>query len=70
MKFVFICPETSKTFESNEFKIIEDKGIILDDLGNKVWDAKVELSSPCPFCGKIHIFRVNELPCPFTNSSG
>nr|HID60137.1 hypothetical protein [Desulfobacterales bacterium] len=66
MKFVFICPKTNKVFESDEFRIIEDRGITLDKFGNKIWDAKVELYSACPFCGKRHLFHVKDLTCPFT----
>jgi hypothetical protein len=60
VKFIFVCPE------SDEFKIIEDNGVKLDETGNKIWDAKVELVSSCPFCVKTHIFHANELACPFT----
>ena len=66
MKLVFVCPENNKPFETDEFKVIEDKGVKIDDSGNKVWDAKVELTSVCPLCGKGHVYRASELPCPFT----
>ena len=69
MKFVFVCPEKDNIFESNEFKVIEDRGIFYDESGNRTWDAKVELALPCPFCGEKHIFKVSELPCPFSNDS-
>jgi len=64
MKFTFVCHETNETFQSSDFGIIEDKGVSIDDSGNKVWDAKVELTLACPFCGKRHVFDVSELPCP------
>jgi len=66
MKFVFICPEKNKTFESMDFKVIENRGIITDKTGSRQLDAKVELASSCPHCGKRHIFHVNELTCPFS----
>ena len=65
MKFIFVCPEHNKIFESDHFRIIDDRGILTDASGNKTWDAKVELLSSCPFCGDKHIFDVNELVCPF-----
>jgi len=65
MKFIFICPDTGRPFDNDHFRIIEDRGISQDLNGNRKWDARVELLSPCPFCGKMHIFDVNELPCPF-----
>jgi hypothetical protein len=65
MKFIFVCPEHNTIFESDRFRIIDDRGVLIDGSGNKTWDAKVELLSSCPFCGKKHIFDVNELVCPF-----
>ena len=65
MKLIFICPENHKPFESDDFKVIEDRGIKTSETGRKVWDAKVELSDACPFCGKIHVYYASELPCPF-----
>jgi hypothetical protein len=66
MKLVFVCPENHKTFETDAFKVIEDKGIKIGETGEKIWDAKVELTSACPFCGKKHVINVSQLPCPFT----
>ncbi len=68
MKFVFVCPEKQETFEmeTEDFKVVENKGVAEDEGGTKRMDAKVELTSPCPQCGKSHIFDVNELTCPFT----
>ncbi len=66
MKLVFVCPENNNAFETDDFEVIEDKGIKTGESGEKIWDAKVELSSACPFCGKIHVYHASELPCPFT----
>jgi hypothetical protein len=66
MKLVFVCPENDKPFETDDFRVIEGKGVSIDDSGNKVWDAQVELTAACPFCGKIHVYHASELPCPFT----
>ena len=65
MKFVFVCPEKQRVFESASFEIISNKGISLDTKGNKFLDAKVALNTPCPFCGKIHVYHASELSCPF-----
>jgi len=61
MKFVFVCPEKQKVFESASFEIINNKGIALDVKGNKFLDAKVALIKPCPFCGKKHVYHSSEL---------
>jgi hypothetical protein len=68
MKFVFICPETQKVFESVSFEIINNKGIAFDKKGNKFLDARVAPKKPCPFCGKKHIYHASELSCPFGSS--
>ncbi len=65
MDFIFVCPKRNMTFESAEFKIIENRGVISDSSGNKMLDAKVELDESCPFCGEKHIYLANELSCPF-----
>ena len=65
MKFIFICPKRNMTFESADFKVTENQGVISDSSGNKTLDAKVELNEPCPFCGEKHVYLASELPCPF-----
>ena len=66
MKFIFVCPNKNEVFESLDFKILDNKGIIIDDAGNKTLDAKVALNEPCPFCGQKHVYQASELSCPFT----
>ena len=53
------------TFESADFNIIENRGVISDSSGNKILDAKVELNESCPFCGEKHVYLASELSCPF-----
>jgi uncharacterized Zn finger protein (UPF0148 family) len=65
MKFIFICPIDNKTFESENFCIMENRGVVTDETGNKMLDANVALNEPCPFCGKTHVYHAGELPCPF-----
>jgi predicted RNA-binding Zn-ribbon protein involved in translation (DUF1610 family) len=65
MKFIFVCPNQNKVFESADFSILENRGVITDDAGNKSLDAKVALNQPCPVCGQKHVYRAGELACPF-----
>lgn len=51
MKFIFVCPVENKIFESDNFSVVENRGVITDDAGNKTLDATVALDEPCPFCG-------------------
>jgi len=66
MKFIFFCPEKHRSFETDAYRIVEDKGVKTDGSGNKIWDAKIELTIACPFCGKGHAYAASELACPFT----
>jgi hypothetical protein len=65
MKLIFGCPNQNKVFETADYRIVENKGVIIDAAGNKVLDAKVALNEPCPYCGHKHIYDVSELSCPF-----
>jgi hypothetical protein len=65
MKFFFVCPTQNKEFASANFSILESRGVIVDQAGNKMLDAKVALNEPCPFCGQKHVYHAGELSCPF-----
>lgn len=65
MNFLFTCPKTHDLFSTGRFEIIDNHGVQTDKAGNKILDARVKLSDPCPFCGDLHVFHANELSCPF-----
>lgn len=69
MKFVFVCPQHNKVFESENFTLLENKGVVMDGDGNKMLDAKVVLKDPCPFCGRKHQYHASELSCPFQGTA-
>ena len=66
MKFIFVCPNQNREFESSDFRILDNRGIISDKAGNRTLDAKVALENPCPICGVKHVYHVRELSCPFS----
>jgi hypothetical protein len=66
MKFVFVCPNQNEVFESSDFTILDNRGVVCDEAGNKTLDAKVALKNPCPFCGAKHVYHARELSCPFS----
>ena len=66
MKFIFVCPNQNREFESSDFRILDNRGVISDRAGNKTLDAKVALENPCPFCGTKHVYHAHELSCPFS----
>ena len=65
MEFIFVCSKHNKPFESADFTIEENKGVVTDESGNKTLDARVVLITPCPFCGEKHTYHSSELVCPF-----
>ena len=65
MQFIFACPVRNETFHTDAFSIVENQGVRLDQDGNKYLDAKVRLDIACPFCGAHHIYKADELLCPF-----
>ncbi|HHO48036.1 MAG TPA: hypothetical protein ENN06_06245 [Desulfobacteraceae bacterium] len=68
VNFLFVCPDVGKVFESSAFSILENRGVVIDEGGNKTLDAKVTLDESCPFCGRKHVYRASELLCPYTGS--
>jgi hypothetical protein len=66
MEFIFTCPNRNKTFETDDFSIVENRGVVTDAHGNKSLDANVVVNTPCPFCGETHFYHARELSCPFT----
>jgi hypothetical protein len=63
MKFTFFCPHIHRSFETGDFRIVEDRGVVMDSSHRKRWDAKVSVI--CPFCKKTHTYCADELACPF-----
>jgi hypothetical protein len=70
VKLIFVCPNSNKMFESANYAIIENKGVITDASGSRVLDATVALDECCPHCGHKHIYHAGELSCPFSGSKG
>lgn len=65
MQLVFVCPQAQKSFYSEHYEIVANKGVQTDAAGRKTLDAAVALTEACPFCGQKHLYHANELACPF-----
>jgi len=61
MKFIFVCPIQNKVFESPDFRIMENRGVITDAAGKKTLNAKLSLENSCPLCGSKHVYHASEL---------
>ena len=70
MNFIFTCPNTQELFHSEQFDVVDNQGVVIDSAGNKVLDAKVQLTSPCPPCGERHIFKAGRFIMPLYKSRG
>ena len=70
MKLIFVCPNSNKVFESADYRIVDNQGVVTDASGNRALDAKVALDECCPHCGHNHIYHAGELSCPFSGSKG
>lgn len=66
MNFIFVCPREGKTFETDAFSLMDNRGIFTTSNGCRVLKATVVLDKPCPFCGERHQYRAEDLSCPFT----
>ncbi|MFH0782309.1 MAG: hypothetical protein V2B20_10215 [Pseudomonadota bacterium] len=66
MKLHFQCPQTGKIFSTDGYSLTDNRGVILNSQGEKILQAMVEVSQPCPHCQEFHRYRVEDLACPLT----
>jgi len=66
MILLFNCPETGESFETADYSISDNKGIITNSNGEKILDATVVINSPCPYCNTLHKYKADKLSCPFS----
>ena len=66
MNFIFNCTESGEMFETDDFSLTENRGVVTTSDGRKVLKAVVVLNTPCPFCGQKHLYRAEDLSCPFS----
>ena len=64
MELMFICPLKRESFFSGQFEIIDNRGIAVDEHGNRYLNARIRLSA-MPVCGENHEYQAKELSCPF-----
>ena len=51
LKFTLACPEHNQVFESADFRIVDNRGVVAGPDGSKVLEAKVALDRPSPWYG-------------------
>lgn len=65
MRLYFTCPKEKKTFDSSDYFLGEGYKIVVSDSGEKKLEGIVSLRSRCPFCGKFHTYKAEEVICPY-----
>lgn len=66
MKLFFTCPIKNEPFSSDAYSLEQGHLIVEDKDGKKALQGTVNLTSPCPLCGKRHQFEVKDVLCPLT----
>lgn len=66
MELIFICPRNGSTYFSEDYTLVENRGVINGADGKKILIATVAVHTPCPHCQELHSFRAEDLACPLT----
>ena len=70
MNLLFTCPHTGRPFTSDQYRITGNRGVHTGPDGQRVLEAQVELTRPCPWCGQLHVYQAADLPCPVSDRLG
>lgn len=65
MEILFVCPKMQKDFSTSRWSIEGKLETVFHKTGQKSLDGKVK--AYCPYCQDEHVFRPDDLPCPFTS---
>ncbi len=66
MELFFKCPVKATTFAFEDYSLGKDYQIVETEENQKKLQGMVFLDSPCPLCGQIHRYRVEEVLCSLT----
>lgn len=66
MQLHFNCPETGKSFATEQYSLVDNRGVVTDSHGGKVLEATVAVAIPCPHCRGMHRYPVRDIACPWT----
>lgn len=66
MELVFQCPHTGSNYSSDDFSLVDNRGVVVKDSGEKILQAIVAVHTPCPHCREFHSYRAEDLACPLT----
>ncbi|MFH0784394.1 MAG: hypothetical protein V2B20_20895 [Pseudomonadota bacterium] len=63
MKLFFKCPNDGAIFETDNYSLVENRGVITSLQGHKTLQGTVAVHSSCPHCGELHRYAVEEVLC-------
>ncbi|PHR28517.1 MAG: hypothetical protein COA36_06475 [Desulfotalea sp.] len=69
MELYFTCPVTLKVFASENYSLEEGHSVVEVPGHGRELKGQVVLTQPCPLCGTIHRYEVEDIICPFTGDT-
>ncbi len=66
MKLYFTCPKENELFASEHYSLVDGFSVV--DGEERKLDGMVQLDVPCPHCGELHLFKVEEVMCSYGKS--
>lgn len=63
MTLYFRCPQHGEVFATDEYALIENRGVVTTREGQKILQGTVAVNSSCPHCGRLHRYGVDEVMC-------
>jgi hypothetical protein len=69
MELYFTCPVTKEVFGSEDYSLEQGHTITESADGARELQGMILLHQPCPFCGKMHRYRAQEVLCPLSRGN-
>ena len=63
MKLYFTCPENKEVFASDHYALLDNHSIVQTNEKERSLQGMVTLTAACPICGRIHLYRVEDIMC-------
>lgn len=63
MKLYFTCPVKNELFDSQHYSLVDGYSVVEGD--ERKLTGMVQLEEPCPCCGQMHLFNVDEVMCSY-----
>lgn len=64
MELFFTCPVSDKEYTTDKYTLLAGHKIVTAGHDQKKLKGRVAVDSPCPHCGKMHTYSIDEILCP------